>query len=74
MKIDSVDFYYLSMPEVLDIADGSQDLLLVRMQVGSARRLGRMRGVAAGEHRQLGRADVARGLQTDSRFGAWANA
>ena len=34
MKIDSVDFYYLSMPEVLDIADGSQDLLLVRMQSG----------------------------------------
>lgn len=35
MKIDSVDFYYLSMPTVLDIGDGSQDLLLVRMQSGS---------------------------------------
>lgn len=34
MKIDSVDFYYLSMPEVLDIGDGSQDLLLVRLQAG----------------------------------------
>lgn len=34
MKIDSVDFYYLSMPEVLDIGDGSQDLLLVRVQAG----------------------------------------
>ena len=34
MKIDSVDFYYLSMPEVLDIGDGSQDLLLVRVQSG----------------------------------------
>jgi L-alanine-DL-glutamate epimerase-like enolase superfamily enzyme len=34
VKIDSVDFYYLSMPEVLAIADGSQDLLLVRMQSG----------------------------------------
>ncbi len=34
MKIDSVDFYYLSMPDVLDVADGSQDLLLVRMQSG----------------------------------------
>ena len=31
MKIESVEFFYLSMPEVLDIADGSQDLLLVRI-------------------------------------------
>jgi L-alanine-DL-glutamate epimerase-like enolase superfamily enzyme len=34
MKIESVDFYYLSMPEVLDIGDGSQDLLLIRLQAG----------------------------------------
>jgi L-alanine-DL-glutamate epimerase-like enolase superfamily enzyme len=34
MKIESVDFYYLSMPEVLDIGDGSQDALLVRVQAG----------------------------------------
>lgn len=34
MKIETVDFYYLSMPEVLDIGDGSQDLLLVRLQAG----------------------------------------
>ena len=34
MQIDSVDFYYLSMPEILDIGDGSQDLLLVRVQAG----------------------------------------
>jgi L-alanine-DL-glutamate epimerase-like enolase superfamily enzyme len=33
-KIDELDFYYLSMPEVLDIGDGSQDLLLVRLQAG----------------------------------------
>lgn len=32
--IEAVDFYYLSMPEVLDIGDGSQDLLLVRLQAG----------------------------------------
>ncbi len=32
--IDAVDFYYLSMPEVLDIGDGSQDALLVRVQAG----------------------------------------
>lgn len=32
MKIDSVDFFYLSMPEVLDIGDGSQDALLVRVE------------------------------------------
>ena len=31
MKIESIDFFYLSMPEVLDIGDGSQDALLVRV-------------------------------------------
>lgn len=34
MKIDSIDFFYLSMPEVLDIGDGSQDALLVRVRAG----------------------------------------
>ena len=34
MKIESVDFFYLAMPEVLDIGDGSQDALLVRLCAG----------------------------------------
>jgi L-alanine-DL-glutamate epimerase-like enolase superfamily enzyme len=34
MQIDAVDFYYLAMPEVFDIGDGSQDALLVRVQAG----------------------------------------
>jgi len=34
MKIEALDFFYLSMPEVLDIGDGSQDALLVRVQAG----------------------------------------
>lgn len=34
MKIESVDFFYLRMPEVLDIGDGSQDALLVRVRAG----------------------------------------
>src|ERR1700690_2826095 len=34
MKIDSVDFFYLSMPVVTTEADGSQDALLVRAQAG----------------------------------------
>src|SRR3954452_19560146 len=34
MKIEAVDFFYLSMPEVLDIGDGSQDALLVRVAAG----------------------------------------
>ena len=34
MKIEAVDFFYCAMPEVLDIGDGSQDLLLVRLQAG----------------------------------------
>jgi L-alanine-DL-glutamate epimerase-like enolase superfamily enzyme len=34
LKIESVDLFYLSMPEVLDIGDGSQDALLVRLRAG----------------------------------------
>ncbi|HXF61392.1 MAG TPA: mandelate racemase/muconate lactonizing enzyme family protein [Caldilineaceae bacterium] len=34
MKIESIDFFYLSMPEVLNIGDGSQDALLVRVSAG----------------------------------------
>ncbi len=34
MKIESVDFFYVSMPEILDIGDGSQDALLVRVRAG----------------------------------------
>jgi L-alanine-DL-glutamate epimerase-like enolase superfamily enzyme len=33
-RIDSVDYFYLSMPEVLDIGDGSQDALVVRVRAG----------------------------------------
>lgn len=32
MRIDSVDLFYLRMPHVLDIGDGSQDMLLVRVE------------------------------------------
>src|SRR4051812_46033471 len=34
MKIESVDFFYLAVPQVRDIGDGSQDALLVRVQAG----------------------------------------
>lgn len=34
MKIESVDFFYLAMPVIKDIADGSQDALLVRVRGG----------------------------------------
>jgi L-alanine-DL-glutamate epimerase-like enolase superfamily enzyme len=34
VKIDTVDLFYLRMPEVLDIGDGSQDMLLVRVEAG----------------------------------------
>jgi L-alanine-DL-glutamate epimerase-like enolase superfamily enzyme len=34
MKIDSVDFFYLAMPEVTVEADGSQDALVVRVTAG----------------------------------------
>jgi L-alanine-DL-glutamate epimerase-like enolase superfamily enzyme len=32
--IDSIDYFYLSLPEILDISDGSQDALLVRVISG----------------------------------------
>lgn len=32
MKIEAVDFFYLTMPEIHDIGDGSQDTLLVRVR------------------------------------------
>ena len=34
MKIDSVDLFYVAMPQILAIADGSQDALLVRVRAG----------------------------------------
>jgi L-alanine-DL-glutamate epimerase-like enolase superfamily enzyme len=34
MKIDAVDFFYLSMPEITTEGDGSQDALLVRVSAG----------------------------------------
>jgi L-alanine-DL-glutamate epimerase-like enolase superfamily enzyme len=34
MKIDSIDFFYLSMPVVTEAADGSQDALPVRVTSG----------------------------------------
>ncbi len=35
MTIDSIDFFYLALPEIQDIGDGSQDALLVRVQSGA---------------------------------------
>lgn len=32
MKIETIDLFYLSMPQVLDVGDGSQDALLVRVR------------------------------------------
>lgn len=34
MKIETVDFFYLAMPEVTTAADGSQDALVVRVRAG----------------------------------------
>ena len=35
MRIESVDLFYLRMPEVLDIGDGSQDGLVFRVRAGN---------------------------------------
>ena len=45
MKIEAVDFFYLSMPEVTTEADGSQDALLVRVR-------GRTEGGASARRRR----------------------
>jgi L-alanine-DL-glutamate epimerase-like enolase superfamily enzyme len=37
VKIESVDLFYFSMPEVLDVGDGSQDMLLVRLTAAGGR-------------------------------------
>ena len=34
MKIENIEFFYLSMPEVNNSVDGSQDALLVRVTSG----------------------------------------
>jgi L-alanine-DL-glutamate epimerase-like enolase superfamily enzyme len=34
MKVEAVDFFYLSMPSVKDVGDGSQDALVVRVAAG----------------------------------------
>ena len=34
MNIESVDLFYMAMPQILAIADGSQDALLVRVRAG----------------------------------------
>jgi L-alanine-DL-glutamate epimerase-like enolase superfamily enzyme len=34
MKLEHIDFFYVSMPKVRDIGDGSQDALLVRVRAG----------------------------------------
>jgi L-alanine-DL-glutamate epimerase-like enolase superfamily enzyme len=33
-RIESVDAFYLAMPEVLDVGDGSQDMMLIRVRSG----------------------------------------
>jgi L-alanine-DL-glutamate epimerase-like enolase superfamily enzyme len=35
MRIEDVSLYYLRMPQVLDIGDGSQDMLLVRVEAST---------------------------------------
>ncbi len=34
MNLDAVDFFYLALPEIRDVGDGSQDALLVRVRSG----------------------------------------
>ena len=34
MKIENIELFYLSMPKILDEADGSQDALIVKVEAG----------------------------------------
>ena len=42
MKIENIELFYLSMPEILDEADGSQDALIVKSRRWWFYWLGRM--------------------------------
>ena len=35
MKIENVELFYLAMPQIKAIGDGSQDALLVRVEAGA---------------------------------------
>ena len=63
MKIEAVDFFYLSMPVVTDAGDGSQDAPGRAGGGGRLCRLGRMRSIAAGVDCRLCTAHVAWRLQ-----------
>ena len=39
MKVENIELYYLSMPEILDVADGSQDALIVKVEAGESIRV-----------------------------------
>jgi len=34
VKIENIKLFYLSMPQILDEADGSQDALIVKVECG----------------------------------------
>ena len=69
MKIEAVDFFYLSMPEVHDIGDGSQDACLVRVRAGGLTGW-RMRSRATAVDRRVRVSHVAQRLQAGSSFSA----
>ncbi|MBC7740325.1 MAG: hypothetical protein H7245_24670 [Candidatus Saccharibacteria bacterium] len=72
MRIESVDFFYLAMPEVTNAADGSQDALLVRVTGGGHIGWGECEAAPLALDRRLGRADVARRVPPGHGFCAGA--
>ena len=69
MKIEAVDFFYLSMPEVTDDADGSQDALLVRVAAGGHVGWGECEAAPLPSIASLRLPHVAQRLQTGGRLG-----
>ena len=69
MKIESVDLFYLAMPEVRDIGDGSQDMLLVRVRTADYTGWGECEASSPHVHCQFRVPDVTQRLSPGTSFG-----
>ena len=63
MRIESIDFFYISMPVVTDAGDGSQDALLVRVRSGHIEAWGECEASPRGEAEMCRSVVMARSLQ-----------
>ena len=67
MKIESIDFFYISMPVVTDAGDGSQDALLVRVRAGGIEARARSYSARTSFRRKRDQGSVAAAIDRDRR-------